>query len=49
MHFIEPRAPATVPLASWFVLLNGAGVWQFEQPIAAVVSFKYFPIREEVI
>jgi hypothetical protein len=48
-HFIKPNAPATVPLASWYVLLNEAGVWKFEQPIAAVVSFKHFPIREEVM
>jgi len=48
-HLIKPHAPATVPPASWYVLLNGTGVWQIEQPIAADVSFKHFPIREEVI
>jgi len=48
-HFINPHAPATVPPASWYVLLNEVGVWQFHQPIAAAVSFKHFQIGEEVI
>jgi hypothetical protein len=48
-HLIKPHALATVPPASWYVLLNETGLWQFEQPIAADFSFKHFPIREEVI
>ena len=38
-----------LPLSSLYVLVTGDGVWQFEEPIAGVVSFKRLPIRVEVI